>query len=216
MLKSQLFRGPCLLALPIVMFLTLASSAAAGTGQIDLTLAGTYQFGGKFELEDFDFGFIDLKIEDSGGAAIFLGIPVIRDLQLELIAVRQETEVAIDEGGFAGDFVIGDADLNYYHLGGLWSFPIGQIEPYIAISAGLTRFSFDIPGVGDDSFASVSFGAGFKVRFSQHLGVRVDGRLFATDLDDDFYDRDSRCGRHCDEGDSMVQGFLSAGLLFSF
>ena len=204
------------LATAIFLVLTTTATAMAAKGPVDLTLAGTYQFGGKFELEDFEFGFVDLELDDGGGAAVFLGIPVTRDLQIELIAVRQETEVAIDEGLFAGGFFLGDVELDYYHLGLLWAFPVGQIEPYFAFSLGLTRFNFDIPGVRDDSFPSASFGGGFKARFTEHLGLRVDGRVFVTDLADDFYASDGRCDRYCDQGDDMVQGSIAVGLLFSF
>ena len=87
-------RIPVLSAILAALAFCLCSSTVAADGPVDLTVAGTLQFGGTFELLDSEFGFVDLEVEDSSGAAIFLGIPVNRLLQIELIAVRQDTEVA--------------------------------------------------------------------------------------------------------------------------
>lgn len=200
----------------IAALLALPTSAAA-QGSFDFTPAVTYQFGAEFDLYDFEFDRVTFDIEDSDGLALFFGIPINRVLQIELLAVQQETELSIDEGLFADDFVVGDIDVNYYHVGVLWQFPVGQIEPYFALSGGITELEFDFPGVSDDSFASLSLGGGIKARFTEHVGLRFDGRFFFTDLSDDLYDDDNDCYRRsrCDD-DAFVQGVVSAGLLFSF
>ncbi len=210
---------PCrLFAITLMIALMIGASfpAAAADGSVDITVAGTFQFGGAFELVDPEFGFIDLQVEDSGGTAVFLGVPVNRLLQVEFIAISQDTEVAIDEGPFNGDFVIGDLELDYYHAGIVWHFPLGQIEPYFALSGGVSRFNFKIDGVRDETFPSASIGGGLKARFTDHFGLRLDARLFFTDFDDDLYDRNDRCRRSCDEGAAMTQGFIAGGVLFSF
>lgn len=197
--------------------LLVLPTAARAEGNFDLTPAITYQFGAEFDLYDFEFDQITFDIEDSDGLALFFGIPINRVLQIELLAIQQETELSIDEGLFAADFVLGDIDVNYYHVGAVWQFPVGQIEPYFALSGGITEMDFDFPGVSDDSFASLSLGGGIKARFTENIGMRFDGRFFFTDLSDDLYDDDNDCYRRnrCDD-DAFVQGVVSAGLLFSF
>ena len=201
----------------LLALVALLPGTAFAQGSFDFTPAVTYQFGAEFDLYDFEFDRVTFDIEDSDGLALFFGIPVNRVLQIELLAIQQETEISIDEGLFADDFVLGDIAVSYYHVGALWQFPIGQIEPYFAISGGITDMEFDFAGVSDDSFASLSLGGGVKARLTEHLGLRFDGRFFFTDLSDDLYDDDDDCYRRnrCDD-DAFVQGVVSAGLLFSF
>lgn len=204
-------------ALFAVGLLIIASPATATEGTFDFTPAVTYHFGAEFDLYDFEFDRVTFDIEDSDGLALFFGIPINRVFQIELLAIQQETELSIDEGLFAPDFVLGDIDVNYYHVGVLWQFPVGQIEPYVALSGGVTELEFDLSGVSDDSFASLSLGGGVKARLTEHVGLRFDGRFFFTDLSDDLYDDDHNCYRRnrCDD-DAFVQGVVSAGVLFSF
>lgn len=204
-------------ALIAVGMLALPSTAAFAEGSFDFTPAITYHFGAEFDLYDYEFDRVTFDIDNSDGLALFFGIPINRVLQIELLAIQQETELSIDEGLFADDFVLGDVDVNYYHVGALWQFPIGQIEPYFAISGGITELEFDFSGVSDDDFASLSLGGGVKARLTEHFGFRFDGRFFFTDLSDDLYEDDDFCYRRnrCDD-DAFVQGVVSAGLLFSF
>lgn len=205
--------APALLAAGLLAPL---STAALAEGSFDFTPAITYHFGAEFDLYDYEFDRVTFDIDNSDGLALFFGIPINRVFQIELLAIQQDTELSIDEGLFADDFVLGDVDLNYYHVGVLWQFPIGQIEPYFAISGGITELEFDFAGVSDDDFASLSLGGGVKARLTEHFGLRFDGRFFFTDLSEDLYDDDDCYRRSRCDDDAFVQGVVSAGLLFSF
>jgi hypothetical protein len=67
-------------------------------------------------------------------------------------------------------------------VGGTQEVGIGAVRPFYSGSLGLTRFG----GSGDSEIRfSLAGGGGVKLMPSRHLGVRLDGRVYAVFVDGD-------------------------------
>lgn len=77
-----------------------------------------------------------------------------------------------------------DMGVQYLHIGGIVSHPTARhVIPYFGMTIGATRFSPDQAGLDDETKFSFSVGGGLRIPITQHFGVRLDARAFATVLD---------------------------------
>jgi OOP family OmpA-OmpF porin len=74
----------------------------------------------------------------------------------------------------------GDADIDFWHVGGLYYItPQESLHPYLAFGAGELKRDFDI---GSDSDTQVNVGAGFRYYLTERWNWRADARvLYAND-----------------------------------
>jgi hypothetical protein len=74
----------------------------------------------------------------------------------------------------------GTLSVEHWHVGGTQELDGGSVRPFLAGTAGLTRF-----GSRHDSETrfSLAGGAGVKLMPSDHIGARLDGRLYAVFVD---------------------------------
>lgn len=211
-------------ALFALTFLIAAVPAAAQpryhtsrSGQFEITPLAGYRLAGEFDAGngrfDDDFLSADAEVEEGEFFGVIVGIPLGRDLKIELLANRQESTFIVDEGLFGPVEELGDVTLSYYHAGLAYEWGLGQVRPFIAGSLGLTRFDPDFPELNAENRFSGSLGGGVKIFFSEAVGLRLEGRGFWTDLsfdeDDDRYDR-------YDSDEGLYQGEASAGLIIAF
>jgi hypothetical protein len=75
-----------------------------------------------------------------------------------------------------------DLTTDHWQAGGLQEFLPGRVRPFLTGILGLTRYG--VGGSNDVRFLAGA-GGGVKLFPSAHVGVRFDGRLFATFLDAD-------------------------------
>ena len=189
---------------------------------VEITPVFNYNFGSSIEVDDFDFGGVDIDLDDADGLGLFADFRITNNIQLEVLYSVQKTELEVDEGLFSESFPIADADVEYLHAGVLFQGNLGQVKPYFAITGGLTRIDVALEGTDSETYPSIGLGGGVKVLFTDHIGLRADARLFVTalDEDDDFYRRrgDGRRFRDdcCGSDDSLAQGQVSVGLIFAF
>lgn len=206
-----------LFALALVV---LAPAAASAAGRFELTPTASYNFGGDIRGEDTDLFDVDLQAADSEAFGITLDIPLAPWVQLELLASRQSTELEFDEGLFGGTTGFADFDVTYFHVGGLFEWGSGQIHPFFVASLGITDLNPDVPGAASETRFSASLGGGVKIFFSDHVGVRLEGRGFWTALDNYDTGNDSCCGFDCDcnydYGAEFTQAQASAGLILAW
>ena len=204
-----------LISLFLLVAVPLSAQSRLGSS-VELSPSVGFQFGGEYEYDDIDFGFTELEAESNESFGLTLGIPVSRHFQVELLALQQDTRLEIGEG--VGDLEIDDLEASYYHAGILWQGGLGQVRPFVAASAGVTRFDPGLTRFRSEDQFSISVGGGVKIMTSRNIGFRLEGRLFATDLDEpriDAFDDDyDYCYDSCDQ--TFVQGRLSAGLIFAF
>ncbi|HEX4952620.1 MAG TPA: outer membrane beta-barrel protein [Thermoanaerobaculia bacterium] len=195
------------------LLLLLPTAALAQGGQFELTPTLIYRFQGDIDVDDRNFLDESLDIEEGEAYGIRIDIPINDNFQIELLADRQETELSVSGGLFEDDTRFADLDLSYYHVGGLWQFGSGQVKPFLVASIGLARLEIDLPNTQTEDRLSGSLGGGAKIFFGDHVGLRLEGRGYWIDLEEDDDDRDR--DRWEDES-SISQGEASVGLIFAW
>jgi len=198
----------------VLLLLPVAAFAQRG---VEISPFFAYRWDGDIDWADDVF---DDNVETDGGEAYGLrvDIPINRSLQVELLASRQPSELVARGGLFQPDHRISDVDIDYYHVGLVWQWGLGQLQPFVVASAGIGRLVPDAPGLEAEERASASLGGGVKLFLGQHLGFRFEGRGFWTDLEGEgSFDS---CGRHRDNcyrtDNALVQGEASVGLVLAF
>lgn len=206
----------------VFLFLFLLPAAAFAqrgyieTGRFELTPFAGYRLQGDFDASSSDgaFGDLNVEVEEGGFYGAIFGIPLNRSWSIELLANRQESSFIIDEGLFDPEDDLGDVTLTYAHVGLLFQWGYGQVNPFITGSLGLARIEPEFDELDADDRFSTSFGGGVKIFLADNIGLRLEARGYWTDLDTDFED-DDRFDRY-DEGDGLFQAEGSVGLIIAF
>lgn len=76
-----------------------------------------YSFGLGFEVDDFDFGFVDIDVDEIDGFGFFVDFCINNNLMVEVLYLMQEIEFEVDEGFFLEFFFIVDVDIEYLYVG---------------------------------------------------------------------------------------------------
>jgi opacity protein-like surface antigen len=209
------------LAAAFAALLLPAAAQAQGGYQFEITPQVGYRWGGEIQGDDDALFDTDLEVDEGNAFGLTFDIPLSSNLQLELLANRQETELKFDGGLFGGNVDVADLTIDYYHVGILFQGGNSDVRPFFVASAGITDLDPDVPGADNESRFSMSLGGGVKVFFNEHIGMRFEGRGFFTVIDD----YDSGCyeydycygGRdYYDDGDTLAQGQANIGLIFAW
>jgi opacity protein-like surface antigen len=196
------------------LFLVTIISAAALADGVEITPAIGYRFGGGF----YDYSSRqDIDLEDAESGSITLGFEVNEDYTIEAHWSVQETRFEVrnvlppmlDDDGI---------EVEYWHVGVMVRpGKEDSVEPFIVASAGFTRFDPEASGTGSDTRFSISFGGGVRTMFGEHVGIRLQGRLYLSFVHGSTA---AICGGGgCSfgfHGDGLWQGDVSAGLIFAF
>ena len=162
-----------------------APSSAQGQNQekpfkFEITPYAGYRMGGQFEEED---GSADFELRDSNALGIMLNIRANANGQYELLIGQQDTKVDT-QGLFPGDPLI-NMDVSYYQFGGVYLFDGDRVRPFIAMTFGVTNFDPQVSEFSSENFFSTSFGGGVQLNASERFGLRLEGRVYGTFLEDD-------------------------------
>jgi hypothetical protein len=198
----------CLLALP-------ATAWADGDYRFELTPQVSYHFGGTFDANSSSPAATDsLKLDNGVVYGLTFDIPLSNNLQVELLANTQKSDLFTDGGIFGPDIKRISADVSYAHIGLLVQFGRPAVTPYFVTSLGVTRIDPNFPGAGADDQFSASFGAGVKVFFTPFIGMRFEGRAFWTDVGGGK----QSCNNYgCIQyRDYLSQGMATAGFIFAW
>jgi opacity protein-like surface antigen len=215
-----------------IAFLVVASLLAASVGSAQVR-SGTFEispfagylFGGRFARGTTALFDSAVNVDDHATYGLRLGYNVTSKLEVELQASRTETAFVTHQGGgdlFGGsnDQKLGDLDIDYYLANLTFNFGHGRAVPYITIGGGAARLSPSVPGVNAsrEYRGTGTLGAGVKVFFNRNVGLRLDGRYYATwirnnhrDRCDDFFD--DRCS---DRHDWLNNGDVTGGIVLAF
>ncbi len=198
----------CLAATPV--------AAEEKPSRFELTPFAGYQFGGEFELEIND---TELELDEAQSFGLIFNVDVDADRQYEFLYSRQETELD-NEGLFLNEPVL-DLDVEYLHVGGTLAFAGDSVRPYVVGTIGLSRFDPQGSGLDSETFFSFSFGGGAKLFADKRIGIRLEGRFFATliDSDTEIFCRSGADTNFCAvkvDGDLLLQWQAMAGLVFRF
>ena len=102
------------------------------------------------------------------------------------------------------------------HAGIQFHGPYFPTQPFLAITFGATRFDPKNDLQAETRFSG-SFALGLKRYFNQKIGLRFEGRLFSTYIDngDDYFcDEDDQCYRY-QKSTNMTQYSLTGGFLIT-
>lgn len=202
----------------ILALILLMPAAAAHGHSVELTPFVGFRFASDLTA---DLGFLgvgveDLEVDQGSSLGVSLAFPVVGDLQVELLVSRQESELVAAGGLFGRDLPLFDLDVTYYQAGLLWEWGHGRARPYLAFGVGAAELDPDFPDLSAALRPAANAGVGVKLYFSQHLGLRVEGRGYWVLLDEDA---DEFCGRRFRRRclrDDFYQAEVNAGLLISW
>jgi len=181
---------------------------AQGDG-FEITPFAAYRLSGNV---DFDFG-PELEVDEGELFGVSLDFAINDRMQIEVLASRQETDLILDRGLFGERGRLSDITLTTLHVGFLYHWRNGQVDPFVVASGGVTDVDPDFPGADSEIRPSGAFGGGVKLHFSENVGLRLEGRVYVTDLDTSFRDDDDD---EFNAEDLLVQPEVSVGVVFSF
>ena len=141
---------------------------------MEIAPVGGYRFGGGF-FEQVTQQQVDLDGAPAVGAVV--GVALHDGLFVEALVSHQEASITVPQNPF-GSQRRWQIDVDHYQAGGLQEFfDRRRTRPFLTGLLGLTRYAAD----GDNEFRfTASAGGGVKLMPVPRLGIRLDGRVFAT------------------------------------
>ena len=158
--------------------------ASAGTARaqsldaVEVTPFGGYRFGGGFyELVTGD----SVDLDGALSFGLILDIPFRDDLQIEGFFTHQEARFTLPSD-LDAQRTRWRITVDHYQVGGLRELGRGRARPFLTGTLGATRYE---SGGDHEVRFSVAAGGGVKLYPLSRLGLRLDGRVFATLVDAD-------------------------------
>src|SRR5215813_2809868 len=185
----------------LVTFSLLLSSALFAQirrGTVEISPFAGYLFGGEFARGTTALFNTDVDVADRPTYGIRLGYNITSKFEVELQGSRTETHFETrDRGRLFGNSnttKLGDLDIDYLLANMTFNFGHHRVVPYVTIGGGAARLSPSVPGTtaSREYTGTGTLGAGVKVFFNPHFGIRFDGRYYATWIRDHENDRDRR------------------------
>ncbi len=148
---------------------------------VEITPFGGYRFGGDF-FELVTGEPVDLDGAPSFGVAVDVPIRDPHGYQIEGLFSHEQANLSVHRQPF-GPATIARVTVDHWMGGGLQEFGGEKVRPFLTGMLGLTRYA----GQGDNEIRfALSAGGGVKLFPTRHLGLRLDGRVFATFVDADL------------------------------
>jgi hypothetical protein len=143
-----------------------------------------YRFGGDF------FELVTGRAVDTDGApaiGLSFDVPLPDGFHLEGLFTHQNAHLVTTN--LVGERLEWNVAVDHWLGGAIQELSAGRVRPFVSGLVGLTRFG--VPA--DDEWRFVAGGGGgVKLLPTRHVGIRLDGRLFATFVDVDA--RAAACG----------------------
>lgn len=222
-MTKRSFPGLRALLIPLLALLAIPAAAqdADREPSFELTPFAAFLFQGNFDdgFEDDDFFDDELETDESNGFGLIAGFRLARNFDLEISYSKSETTLEFDNGFFSTPDGILDIDVEYLHVGVTLHFDSGHIQPFLLASVGATRLAAgsDFGELDDEVRPSAAIGGGIKAYFTDHFGLRIQGRLLSTLIDED---EEAFCNRYgCvsyDVDTYLYQAEVAAGLILAF
>ena len=167
------------LAVLIVLFSAVpgwAPEARART--VELAPVGGYRFGaGFYELVTGQ----EVDLDGAPSFGIVFNLPFRDDLQVEGMVTHQEARFTLPPT-LDPSQTRWRVTVQHYQLGGLRELDTGRARPFLTGLLGLTRYE---SGGDNEIRFSVAAGGGIKLYPTSRIGLRLDGRVYATFVDAD-------------------------------
>jgi len=207
----------------IALFFSAVSFAQAAAGnpqttayKFEITPFIGYRMGGLFEETDGDAEF---TLTDSESLGFLFNVAANPNGQYEFLYAQQSTE--IDSAGLFVSDPQFDLDVEYYQFGGTYLFDGDVARPFIALTIGMSRFDPQPAEFSTENFFSASFGGGVQLNPGGRFGVRLEGRVYTSLVDDNsriFCGSDGEVGGCLIQidGTLLTQWEVKAGVVFRF
>lgn len=154
----------------LIGFLALVlASAIPLIAEVEVTPFLGYQFGGGFETREGD-----LTIDPSENLGLVVSFRTRHDGLVELLYSRQATSMELQGILDSGDLF--DLTVETLQFGGLWEIRTENKRPFLGLTVGGTRLDPKSPGIDDEWAFSAGISGGLKYIFTEHFGLRVEGR----------------------------------------
>ena len=198
------------------MLACLAACPAANAQQpgqsprFELTPFAGYQSGEKFTDETTG---TSLELESASTTGLIFGMNVAPDIQLEFFYSKAKSALSPEGGGP----VPTDIKVEYLHVGAIYTHNGSRVRPFVGGTAGASRFSPDAPGLDSETNFSVGLAGGVKLFLTKHIGLRLEARVLATQVDSDSaaFCNNGSC-RIFYDGDFLWQYTANAGIVIGF
>ena len=167
-----------LLPVLIVAACVFGNASGASAQNVEVAPFAGYRFGGGF------FELVTGQPVDLDGARSFgvmVDVPLSNGMQVEGLYSHQRADVVVPMLG-AQPSARWQISVDHWQGGGLQEYGSGRVRPFLTGTLGLTRYA-----ATDDSEIrfTVAAGGGVKMFPARHVGLRLDGRVFATFVDAD-------------------------------
>ena len=207
----------------VTLFFSAVSFAQTAAGNLqttaykfEITPFIGYRTGGQFEEINGDAEF---KLNESESLGFLFNVAANTKGQYEFLYARQSTEV--DSGGVFVNDPRFDLDVEYYQFGGTYLFDGDVARPFFAMTIGMSRFDPQPAEFSAENFFSASVGGGVQLNPGGRFGVRLEGRVYTSLIDDNsriFCGTDGGVGGCLIEidGTLLTQWEARAGIVFRF
>jgi hypothetical protein len=143
---------------------------------VEVAPFGGYRFGGDF------FEIITGQPVDLDGAlalGVVVDVPISSGVQFEGLFTHQHAHVVVP-GSLSRRPTEWRMSVDHWQAGALQEFRRGPMRPFLTGTLGLTRYAAE---ADSELRFSLSAGGGVKAFPTPHVGLRLDGRVFATIVD---------------------------------
>ena len=199
------------------MLILLLGFGEASAETSDLTIGYGYQWGGGLTVTRGR-----LEIDNAPQFNITFDYPMRQGVKFEAYLCRQSTHLTAVIEDVLPDTLERDSfglDIWYWHVGGVYELRVGEpVRPYGVVTVGGTTLAPTESGINTNNLFSVGLGGGIKAFFTDHFGLRLDGRGIISFI---YATGDLFCGTPagCYEsigGETFTQGQLSIGAMFAY
>lgn len=201
----------------IIVFalLILLPAGIFAQGKFEITPFGGYMFGGKFRFYEGE-----LKIQDAANYGGIIDIEVAPDTKFEILWSQMQTSARF-RPYYGYDYISSDPfnlTVNYFQIGGVREVDNGNVRPFGALTFGAAYFKPTTRSLPDHWQFAVTIGGGAKIWFSDHIGIRLQGRLMMPMYFAGVggYFGTGGSGLTVGASSSVIQGDFTGGLIFSF
>ena len=176
------------LAAAALFVLTLAAaraSAQALPGSIEIGGGGGRFYGGSFAKGTTRAFSQKVEVDDDIAAGFWLGAQWTPRWGLEVAVRRSSADLVIPQSGvFPNEPRAGSIDIATIEALAVFSFPHGNLVPYVGLGGGITNLDINVPdrNVRDVNRFGASAALGAKFYAARWIGFRIDARFRATYL----------------------------------
>ncbi len=198
----------------LIISLLLTAPVFGQFEYLDITPTFGYHFGGRVRFYEGD-----IRFDNAPTYGLTLSAPVEWGIAGELSFSRSDSRMRFIP--FLSGYEPEEADVasNYFQLGAMKELVEGTVVPFGGITLGAAWFDVKDPEIYDVWRFAFSITGGFKFMLSDHIGLRLQGRLLSPVYfaGGGFYcgigGGGSNCGVSLGTGSSIIQGDISGGLV---